>query len=169
MDRGWTILLGSLILLSLWIVPAYAAGDFATEPVDLDDGRAEVVENVNDLRTSHDLEPLERDSQLDDAATAHSERMADRGKLFHTDANEREQFGCDGGEVTAYTFVRQNIQHHYGEVYVENGTELGDALYQQWHHSPRHNDILVSYDAERIGVGLTKTQNGTVYSTVWVC
>jgi uncharacterized protein YkwD len=169
MDRGWMILLGSLALLGAMIGPAYADGAFSQEPVALEPARAEIVAETNALRTSHDLGALERDDQLDAAATAHAEDMADRGELFHSETRERAQYQCEGGEVTAYTYIRERIQHHYGEVYVTNGTELGVALFKQWHHSVRHNDILVAYDADRIGVGLTKTENGTVYSAVWVC
>jgi uncharacterized protein YkwD len=169
MDRGWVILLGSLVAIGAMIGPAYADGAFEQPPVALEPARETVVAETNALRTSYGLAAVERDRQLDAAATAHAEAMASRGELFHSTADERAAYQCRGGEVTAYTYIREEMHHHYGDVYVTNGSELGRALYQQWHHSPRHNDILVSYGADRIGVGLTKTADGTVYAAVWVC
>lgn len=106
------------------------------------DSVAEVyLREINATRSRYGLAPLTLDAGLTAGASAHSQRQAQRGAIFHA-------AGC-GAEVVAQNW----------------GSGIREAL-GQWLNSPQHCALLLSSGFTRCGVATVRTSDGRNWCTL---
>lgn len=106
------------------------------------DAVAEVyLREINATRARYGLAPLTLDAGLTAGASAHSQRQAQRGAIFHA-------AGC-GAEVVAQNWS-SGIREAIG----------------QWLNSPAHCALLLSSGFSRCGVATVRTSDGRNFCTL---
>ena len=114
---------------------------------------------VNDFRREQHLIPLERQSELDRVARAHSEDMARRGFFAHEspeghDWVDRLQlagvsgFGMAGENVGQTSRADPNLE-----------------ILEGWKRSPAHRENLMSRPMNATGVGIARAADGRLFYT----
>lgn len=168
-------------------------------PRRFDDGeiRAEVGRLVNERRAEEGLDPLRTDGQtaarLERMGTAHSVAMADAGRVSHdvngTDSEGRYRnaglYGTCQFESAAGTYIIDASDNRLetlswtvaGREYEDlgrtkfNGNETAVArdIVRKWYRRAEFKERLSYENAQRLGVGIEITQDGTVYATGNLC
>lgn len=106
------------------------------------DAVAEVyLREINATRARYGLAPLTLDAGLTAGASAHSQRQAQRGAIFHA-------AGC-GAEVVAQNW----------------SSGIREAIWQ-WLNSPAHCALLLSSRFSRCGVATVRTSDGRNFCTL---
>src|SRR5262245_15278715 len=119
-------LLTSLLLLALTLVPSVASA--ATKTTKVASGEGQVITLLNQIRSEHGLTPFVANTQLRNAARAHSTNMIQKSYFDHN--------GPDGQwdvRIARYfksTLTGENIAWGQGSY----GTPSG--IVEQWMHSP---------------------------------
>jgi uncharacterized protein YkwD len=118
---------------------------------------AQVLGLVNAQRTANGLDPLLRASELDRAAQAHSEDMAQGNFMGHT--------GTDGSNPA------QRIQaaSYHGYTWGENvaaGFASAQAVVDAWMNSPGHRANILNPDFKEIGIACAYRE-GTRFGYFW--
>jgi hypothetical protein len=157
----------------------------------------EVKELINERRRSAGLEPFRISgstiSNLDDVARSHSIAMADAGYLRHNlegrssadryrDAGlfETCKFPSDQDSVVVDATgnrLEVNSKTAAGRAYADDGqvefseneSQVARDVATDWWDNAVQRDRLSWENAERLGVGIEVTQDGTVYATANVC
>ena len=111
--------------------------------------RGRMFNIVNSTREHHGVDPVKLNIELSKFARRHSQRMADRGYLFHSTRV--------ADELRPYTWSS------YGEILGEGGTlrQVRDL----WMDSPEHRSILLGRSFRKCGVGIVR-KGGVVWVTV---
>ena len=99
------------------------------------------LREINATRSRYGLAPLTLDASLTAGASAHSQRQAQRGAIFHAT-------GC-GAEVVAQNWS-SGIREAIG----------------QWLNSPAHCALLLSSGFSRCGVATVRTSDGRNFCTL---
>lgn len=131
--------------------------------------------------------------RLDRMARGHSVHMADAGYLSHNiEGNSSEdryrmanlystcQFASDTGsylitaesnnlEVITRTYAGRAFQDDSQTKFSENERQVAQEIVQNWFDGMISRPRLVYENAERVGVGVEVTRDGTVYATANVC
>jgi hypothetical protein len=113
-------------------------------------GAAQVVHQVNTMRTAAGHEPLARDGRLDRAARAHAVAMAKEGRLEHVlpgTGDPAERVGAEGVEVA------ELAQH------VARGRDAQKAL-ESLLASDGHRGQMLHAGLTHIGVAAVQTDDG---------
>jgi uncharacterized protein YkwD len=136
------LILGSVIALlaSAW-APAQAGSRSGTY-------RARLLRIVNDVRAQHDVRRLEVNAKLSRYAKRHSDEMADRKWLFHTN--------------DLYSRVRAYRATAWGEN-VGVGGAIGRVV-KAWMRSSGHRANLLSGQFRKTGLGVVK-RDGRLWIT----
>lgn len=146
----------SLIVL-LCAVPAPAAAACADEQLSTKDPaatqprlRAAVVCLVNEARNARGLPSLAADPQLEQAAQAHTDDMADRGYFEHTtpEGKTPDQRATEAGY--AWSTVAENIA---------SGADTPFAVVERWLQSPGHCSNVLSTKMADTGVGVRQDKD----------
>jgi uncharacterized protein YkwD len=140
-------------------------------PVCLGQGAVEllVLEKVNELRDSLELERLEWDAVLSRAGSEQGYYMAKRNELTHfqktfskeTPAERVAQLGGNRtyiGENVGYVMAADNNDVPYGAEIIASG------LFDGWLNSPPHYKNMIHPDFTKMGLGHSKSQKGRLYS-----
>lgn len=106
------------------------------------------------LRRTEDQRPLARDRRLDVLARAHAAQMAKAGLVAHD---------VGAGDLRARAGAADVVAKRVGEN-VAHATDLAHA-HRALHASPSHRLNLLDADYTRIGVGVVRAEDGSV----WVC
>lgn len=106
------------------------------------------------LRTTEDLRPLARDRRLDALARAHALQMAKAGLVAHDVGSGDLRARAGGADIVAKR-VGENVAH---------AADLARA-HRALHASPSHRLNLLDADYTRIGIGVVRAEDGSV----WVC
>lgn len=156
-----------------------------------------VKDRINDRRERAGLSPLQADGntvdRLDAMATTHSIAMADAGKvrnfldgnssadryrefgLYSSCAfsNEAETFIVDADGNQLEVIGEASAGRAYGTQanpqFNENESQVADQIVREWWADRAKRDRLSWDNAERIGVGVEVTQDGSVYTTANLC
>jgi uncharacterized protein YkwD len=143
--RRWLRPLAALALLAL-LVGAQASPS-AAGPVD---DETAFVTMINELRVAHGVAPLIVDDELTAQARHWTEMMAGGNDLRHTD-------DLSVGVTVAWDLLGENVgTHTVGDL---------DALFQAFVASPPHLDNLLDPRFERLGVGVSHTASGQLWTT----
>ena len=156
--QGLAFILGFAIALAL--------SPFGPRPARGDSGEpshaqleARFYAMVNDHRAARHLIELERDSELDAVARAHSADMARRRYLAHVNPeglNPLQRIQTAG--IDGFTLAAENAgQTDRGEPATE--------ILRGWIASPVHRRNLHAPPFNRTGVGIARAANGTFYFT----
>ena len=129
------------------VLPAATSADSAAAQ--------QILTRVNELRQSSGLQPLTRLVVLDDVAQDWSGQMAGENNMYHR-PNLRAAF------PSGWTWVAENVAMNGNGL---SGTDLGNALFEQWVNSPGHYQNMVDRNATAIGIGIARSSNGSIYAT----
>jgi uncharacterized protein YkwD len=156
-----------------------------------------VKERINDRRRAAGLPELRTEGStvgdLDRMARTHSVAMADAGAVQHnidgnssadryrafglfdscTFPNEEDTFIVDatGNQLEAIgsTVAGRAYSADSGPQFNGNEEQIADALVRQWYDNRIQRERLAWQNAQRIGVGVEVTQDGSVYATANLC
>lgn len=156
-----------------------------------------VKERINERRTQAGLSRLEVQGntvdRLDAMATTHSIAMADAGQLRNfldgnSSADRYREFGlysscsfsnaqetfivdADGNqlEVIGEASAGRAYGSQANPQFNENESQVADQLVREWWSDQSKRGRLSWENAERIGVGVEVTQDGSAYATVNLC
>ncbi|WP_245410344.1 CAP domain-containing protein [Dichotomicrobium thermohalophilum] len=118
---------------------------------------AEALALVNRYREDNGLPPLDLDPQLEQAALAHAQDLADHDRISH--------FGSDGSDP----WERVQRTGYDPKVAAENvgtGQLTFGELFREWKRSPDHNSNLLLPDATHMGVAVVQNPD-TQFKTFW--
>jgi len=121
----------------------------------------QVVDLINVERSQANLDPLQMDRQLSEAAQLHSESMADDDFFSHYGVDGSSPF--DRIEEAGYQYSRaaENIAAGY---------QTPEAVVQAWMNSSGHRANILNSDLTEIGVGyeyLANDMGSLNYSSYW--
>jgi uncharacterized protein YkwD len=121
----------------------------------------QVVNLINEERTQANLDPLQMDRQLSEAAQLHSESMADDDFFSHYGVDGSSPF--DRIEDAGYQYARaaENLAAGY---------QTPEAVVQGWMNSSGHRANILNSDLTEIGVGYEYLANDTGsvnYNSYW--
>ncbi len=121
------------------------------------DPAVEVVERTNAVRAQHGLAPLTIQSQLVQAAQAHSNDQAAHQRMSHTGSNGSTM--ADRVDATGYTWSR--IAEN-----VAAGQRNAQTVTEAWLGSPGHRANMLNGSLAHVGVAVAYSSNGTPYWTM---
>lgn len=136
----------NLLAAGLWL--ACLGWAFAT-PEDL---TLAITDEINQIRVSAQLQPLQPDRALAALAGEWSDRMARRNRLGHR-KDLQEQMKRLG-----YRAINENIFYSTGPVTARD-------VVTAWMNSPGHRRNLLAPSMNRIGVGQAINRSGVTYFT----
>lgn len=143
------------------------ASDRTTSPdggPDLEQAEKQIIARTNRFRQEHDLEPVERNSELDAAAEYFAQFMARTDKYGHradgsTPSERAEEHGYD------YCIVAENIAMQYSSAGF--GTkELARKFVRGWIESPKHRENMLNPNVTEIGVAIAQSDDSGRYYAV---
>lgn len=105
-------------------------------------------------------QPLTRNGELDKAAQAHAESMAQHGFFAHTDPTDNSTYITRVGRTNYKgTPVHENLARGL--------RQSAEMIVQGWLGSPNHCRGIANPDATEIGIGFVRTDSG-MWDTYWV-
>jgi uncharacterized protein YkwD len=138
------ILLSLVASIALLLVPA--VGQAATKVSYKSTSEQQVIGLLNQIRAQNNLSPLTANTQLRNAARAHSADMLRRGFFDHNSPTE-------AWDARVARFLKAPLT---GEnIAMGSGTYSSPAsIVEQWMQSPPHRAIILTAGFKRIGLGL---------------
>ena len=154
-------------LLGFWLVfalsPLVVKTARGTEPSNLASLEADLLAQVNRVRSDHHLVPLVRRSDLDRVALAHSIDMARRGYFSHQSpegANAVDRLQQHG--VTDMRLAAENL----GKT---TQSDPSAQIVRSWLQSPDHRDNLLAPALNFTGIGIARGADGSlIYTQVYI-
>ncbi|MGH0032326.1 MAG: CAP domain-containing protein [Myxococcota bacterium] len=152
------------IALAFWLSPLriQASGPGVPDP-QLAPLEAELLRQVNDVRSQRHLRPLQRSEALDAVARAHSRDMAARGYIAHESpegANAVDRL--TQARLDGFTLAAENIG-------ATSRAQPNREIVSGWVRSPIHARNLFSPVFNATGIGIARTSDGTLlYTQVYV-
>ncbi len=154
-------------LLGFWLVfalsPLVVKTARGTEPSNLASLEADLLAQVNRVRSDHHLVPLVRRSDLDRVALAHSIDMARRGYFSHQSpegANAVDRLRQHG--VTDMRLAAENL----GQT---TQSDPSAQIVRSWLQSPDHRDNLLAPALNFTGIGVVRGAGGRLlYTQVYI-
>ena len=111
-----------------------------------------VLNKVNELRSSLDLQPVTRYQELDAVAQDWSEQQAAANNMSH-----RPDF--TSVYPKGWTTGSENVAWRTA------GGDTGALIFEQWLNSPGHYKNMTDPDVNSIGIGFAQTSDGRWYAT----
>jgi hypothetical protein len=137
--------LGCLLIGSLFVLLTCFVQHGIAQEAPSTSFASEVIGLVNQERTAQGLPPLKENPELNAAAKAHSQAMAEENFFNHTnpgtDSTPGDRVAAAGYE---WSFVAENIGQGYS---------TPDEVVEGWMDSSGHRANILSTDAREIGVG----------------
>ena len=111
-----------------------------------------VLNKVNELRSSLNLQPVTRYQELDAVAQDWSEQQAAANNMSH-----RPDFTSVYPQ--GWTTGSENV------AWRTSGGDTGALIFEQWRNSPGHYKNMTDPDVNSIGIGFAQTSDGRWYAT----
>ena len=111
-----------------------------------------VLNKVNELRSSLNLQPVTRYQELDAVAQDWSEQQAAANNMSH-----RPDF--TSAYPSGWTTGSENVAWRTA------GGDTGAQIFEQWRTSPGHYKNMTDPDVNSIGIGFAQTSDGKWYAT----
>jgi uncharacterized protein YkwD len=146
------LLLTLVTSIALLVVPAL--GQAATNVSYKSAGEQQVLVLLNQIRAQHNLPALSANTQLRNAARAHSTDMLRRGFFDHN--SPTETWDARVARYLKAPLTGENIAWGSGSL----GSPAG--IVKQWMNSPPHRAIILTAELKRVGLGLA---SGTFQGT----
>ena len=150
--------------LALALLTHGGAAGAQTQPSNLDELRQESLELVNAARAEEDLQALELEPELNEAAQAHAEDMLERGFYGHVSPEGEtvmDRYVAAGG--ARYRLVAENIAQCHGCPVPADEASV-EELHRGWMNSPEHRENILAEGLTGYGFGLAENASGTRYS-----
>jgi uncharacterized protein YkwD len=146
-------------LTALWSRATDSSGDEELEAVAPVESftPAQALSLVNAYRAEQGLPPLELHPQLERAALAHAQDLADHDRISH--------FGSDGSDPWERV-QRTGFDPQVAAENVGTGQITFGELFREWKRSPDHNANLLLPDATHMGVAVVENPD-TQFKTFW--
>ncbi len=120
----------------------------------------ELLELINNERASLGLTALELDTMISSVAVAHSEDMAKRDYIDHTDPDGVGPFDRIDAAGLKYVSAAENIA---------SGFATSEKVFQSWMNSEKHKANLINPEFTKIGIGYyAGGTNGTYWTVVLI-
>ena len=151
------------LLLGFWlwfafVGPLGARWAYAEDP-QLARMEQQLVRDVNDFRASQHLVQLERRSDLDAVARAHSEDMLRRGFFAHQNPDGLLWHDrIDRAGISGYTMAGENVAQ-------TNQADPNKSVFVGWQNSPDHRANLLARPFNATGVGIARAPDGRFFYT----
>ena len=142
------------LLASTALLVAPAIGQAASKVTYKTTSEAQVLVLLNQIRAEHNLTPLVANTQLRNAARAHSTDMLRRGFFDHNSPSET--WDARVARYIKAPLTGENIAWGSGTY----GSPAG--IVKQWMNSPPHRAIILTGELKRVGLGLA---TGTFQNT----
>ena len=142
------------LLASILLLAVPAAAQAATKVTYKATSEQQVITLINQIRAQHNLNPLTTNTQLRNAARAHSTDMLKRSFFEHNSPNETWD-----ARIARYL----NAPLTGENIAMGSGTYAAPtSIVKQWMQSPPHRAIILTATFKRIGLGLASgTYQGT--------
>lgn len=141
------------VLVPLAAPPAFGATD------ELPTMEQAIHHAVNGFRREHRLIALERRTDLDAVARAHSEDMVARRFFAHEDPEGRNWVDrLRAAGVDGFALAGENVG-------LSSQSPAPTAIFQGWERSPDHRSNLLARPYNSTGIGAARAPDGTVYIT----
>ena len=114
----------------------------------------QVLDLVNAERTKRGLSPLTLDSNLSNVATKKAQDMANKNYFDHTSPTYGSPFDMMNRFGISYRTAGENIA---------KGQKTPQEVMNSWMNSPGHRANILNPDFTKLGVGIAKDSNGTLY------
>lgn len=132
-----------------------------------------IEEMINEYREANGLHPLVTHMLYDEQALAWSRQMIADQDDPHWG---KPQYDSKGAMVAPGSFRHSDMKKwgHSGEniivqgYYADTDTEwkrVAEQLFEGWRNSPVHNENLLRADAQGMGIGLVRDEDGNVWGT----
>jgi uncharacterized protein YkwD len=155
--QGVGFVIGFWAVLVL-LFPLIAPRAFASDP-ELGSLEAELHRSVNAFRATLHLVELERRSDLDEVARAHSADMAARGFFSHdTPEGLNPVHRLQRAGVAGFALAGENV----GQT---NRPGPNEEILEGWKRSPVHRQNLTAGPFNATGVGIARAADGTLFYT----
>lgn len=133
----------------------------------------EVIERINDIRSSEGANVLRVDSQANWAAAQHARDMAEKDYLSHKSRDgetveERYSF-CAAGENIAQTWANKYVEKRDGDEIYRTESELAAALVEDWMNSRGHRKNILDQRYRSTGVAVAIRDDGKVFAVQAFC
>lgn len=124
-----------------------------------------LLEKVNHLRDSLQLDPLKLDITLNECASDHCFYISKKGKLTHFQKTFRKETPLErliyfGGNRT---YVGENVATIPPSKTSDLNEYIAEAFYQSWYHSPKHYLNMIHPYMTQMGFAMTKGGNNNYY------
>lgn len=126
----------------------------ATTNTNFSSYQQQVLDLVNKERTSRGLSPLTLDSNLCDVATKKAQDMATKNYFDHTSPTYGSPFDMMSRFGVSYRTAGENIA---------KGQKTPEEVMNAWMNSPGHRANILNPDFTKLGLGVAKDSNGTLY------
>lgn len=124
-----------------------------------------IVERTNAFRQEHELDPVERDSELTAAARYFAEYMARTGDYGHfADGREPAQRATKHGYE--YCVVSENIAYYYRGGQQVPAEELVEQFVTGWIESEGHRENMLTPEVTQTGVAVGRDTEDNFYFAV---
>ena len=144
---------------SIALLTAPALSQAATKITYNTTNEQQVITLLNQIRAQHNLTPLTANTQLRNAARAHSSDMLRRNFFDHN--SPTEAWDTRVARYIKAPLTGENIAWGTGTY----GSPTG--IVKQWMNSPPHRAIILTPELHRVGLGLaTGTYQGTNSATM---
>lgn len=131
---------------------------------DLEEAEQGIVEQTNTFRQEHELEPVERQTDLDATAQDFADFMAKTNKYGHT-ADGRRPSERASAHSYEYCIVLENIAYRFRSTGFET-KELAKKFTVGWENSPGHRENMLDPGVTQTGVGLARSDETGAYFAV---
>jgi uncharacterized protein YkwD len=128
------------MLIGLTLLSSVALGMLAPQAFASND-RSEFLRLINDERADHGRGGLALSGRISSAAKTHSDRMADRGALFHTGSLSRILRG------TSWQIAGENV----------GAGGDAQAVFDAFMASPEHRRNVLRGSFDHVGIGVTSS------------
>lgn len=143
--------------------PQTAPAISATDAVDVDAAKQEIIDLTNALRAETGVAALQKDELLMQAAQVRAEEMASSGIYSHTRPD-----GSPSNTVTNCEYTPENIHRISDYTLTQWKQRLADAVVGSWAKSPGHLKNMINDELSSIGVGLARGLNASG-EDCWYC
>ncbi|MCA9227307.1 MAG: CAP domain-containing protein [Planctomycetales bacterium] len=134
------------------------------QQVDIDEAELGIVERTNKFRQQHELEAVERQTELDATAQDFADFMAKTNKYGHTADGRRPSERASAHDYE-YCIVLENIAYQFRSTGFET-TELAKKFTVGWENSPGHRENMLDPGVTQTGVGLARSDETGAYFAV---
>ncbi|PZD73051.1 hypothetical protein C1752_02868 [Acaryochloris thomasi RCC1774] len=143
-------------------VPASAVPRQPVATASLSNLEARVQAEINQIRRSYDLKPMQGNRRLAKVARGHSQNMAARSFFGHTDPSGNSAAERVQGAGIRYQLVAENL------AWVENAPDPVDHIVQGWLNSPGHRANILRPEVRETGVGIFRTGNQFFFTQLFM-